>query len=117
MKSVHFVSKRVFHLRRIFHILFTLAFFSGVVGSAFAQSVNGTTGNFPFPQNRDNPYGYHSSIYNNADVISAYDKWYADCITATGAGGFLRIQRPNDSGLNLDSTVSEGIGYAMVIAV
>ncbi|HVZ79372.1 MAG TPA: glycosyl hydrolase family 8 [bacterium] len=82
-----------------------------------AQSVNGTTGNFPFPQNRDNPYGFHSSIYNNADILAAYNKWYADCVTSTGAGGFLRVQRPNDSGLALNSTVSEGIGYGMLIAV
>lgn len=74
-------------------------------------------GNFSFPQNRDNPYGFHSSIYNNADIIAAYNKWYSDCVTSTGAGGFLRVQRPNDSGLNLNSTVSEGIGYGFVIAV
>ena len=84
---------------------------------ARAQSVNGTTGNFPFPQNRDNPYGYHSSIYNNADILAAYNKWYADCVTSAGAAGFLRVQRPNEPGLNPNSTVSEGIGYGMVIAV
>lgn len=84
---------------------------------AWAQSVNGTTGNFPFPQNLNNPYGFHSSIYNNADVLAAYNRWYTDCVTSTGAGGFLRVQRPNEPGLNHDSTVSEGIGYGMVIAV
>jgi len=85
--------------------------------SRLGSNVNGTTGNFPFPQNKDNPYGFHSSIYNNADILAAYNKWYSSCITSSGAGGFLRIQRPDDSGLNLNSTVSEGIGYAMVIAV
>ena len=89
----------------------------GGVCASWAQSVNGTTGNFPFPQNRDNPFGFHSSIYNNADVLAAYNKWYADCVTASGAGGFLRVQRPNEPGLNPNSTVSEGIGYGMVIAV
>jgi len=79
--------------------------------------VNYGPGNFAFPQNLNNPYGVHSSVYNNADVIAAYNQWYTDCVTSTGAGGYLRVQRPNDSGLNLDSTVSEGIGYAMVIAV
>lgn len=82
-----------------------------------AQSVNGTTGNYPFPQNRDNPYGFHSSIYNNADVLAAYNKWYADCVASAGAGGFLRVQRPNEPGLLPNSTVSEGIGYGLIIAV
>jgi hypothetical protein len=95
---------------------FAFAFF-GFPFSARAQSVNGTTGNFPFPQNRDNPYGYHSSLYNNADILAAYNKWYGDCVTSAGAGGNLRVQRPNEPGLNPNSTVSEGIGYGMVIAV
>ena len=86
-------------------------------GCCWAQSVNGSSGNFPFPQNRDNPFGFHSSIYNNADILAAYNKWYADCVTSSGAGGFLRVQRPNEPGLNPNSTVSEGIGYGMVIAV
>ena len=97
-------------------IFFLLAFFIFTV-SVYSQAINGTTGNYPFPQNQNNPFGFHASIYKNQDVINAYNKWYADCITAYGAGGFLRIQRPNDSGLAIDSTVSEGIGYAMVIAV
>ncbi len=82
-----------------------------------AQNVNGTTGNFPFPQNRDNPFGFHSSIYSNAAVSQAYVKWYTDCVVKDSSTGYLRVQRPNEPGLNLDSTVSEGIGYGMVIAV
>ncbi len=104
-------------MRRALFPILAFAFLTGVLVPAWAQNVNGTTGNFPFPQNKDNPYGFHSSIYNNADILAAYNKWYSSCITSSGAGGFLRIQRPDDSGLNLNSTVSEGIGYAMVIAV
>ncbi|HJT24693.1 MAG TPA: glycosyl hydrolase family 8, partial [bacterium] len=102
-------------LRRFARICGLIVF--AVATCAQAQSVNGTTGSYPFPQNRDNPFGFHSSIYNNADVLAAYNKWYADCVTSTGAGGFLRVQRPNEPGLNPNSTVSEGIGYGMVIAV
>ncbi len=88
------------------------------VSPVYSQpAINGTTGSYPFPQNQNNPFGFHASIYNNQDIINAYDKWYSDCITPYGAGGYLRVQRPNDSGLAIDSTVSEGIGYAMVIAV
>jgi hypothetical protein len=106
-------------LKRLPEKIYALILFFLLIGPAgtFAQNINGTTGNYAFPQNRDNPYGIHSSVYNNQDIIDAYKKWYADCVTSSGAGGFLRLQRPNDSGLNLNSTVSEGIGYAMVIAV
>ena len=38
-------------------------------------------------------------------------------MTASGAGGHLRVQRPNEPGLEQNSTVSEGIGYGMLIAV
>src|SRR5262249_6113258 len=43
--------------------------------------------------------------------------WKTDTVTSDGAGGFRRIKRPNDSGLDKDSTVSEGIAYGMLIAV
>ena len=92
---------------------------AGSFAAAGAQTpqVNGTLGNFPFPQNRDNPYGIHASVYNNQDVLDAYNKWYSDCVTAGDVANSLRVKRPNDSGLNLNSTVSEGIGYGLVIAV
>ena len=38
-------------------------------------------------------------------------------MTSDGAGGFLRVKRPNSSGAEVNSTVSEGIGYAMLLAV
>ena len=106
---------RIF-LKRPARLFLALAFY-GFTVAAYSQAINGTTGSYPFPQNQNNPFGFHASVYNNQDIINAYDKWYADCITSYGAGGYLRILRPNDSGLQIDSTVSEGIGYAMVIAV
>ena len=36
---------------------------------------------------------------------------------ADGAGGFLRVRRPNSSGAVVNSTVSEGIAYGMLLAV
>jgi endo-1,4-beta-D-glucanase Y len=38
-------------------------------------------------------------------------------VTSDGAGGFLRIRRPKEPGLEVNSSVSEGIAYGMVIAV
>ena len=46
-----------------------------------------------------------------------YDAWKNDIVTSDGAGGFQRVKRPAEHGLDQDSTVSEGIGYGMIIAV
>lgn len=73
--------------------------------------------NFPFPQNRQTSYCSYPN-YRNSDVRAAYDKWRTDTITSYGAGGHLRVQRlAHDPGLQVGSTVSEGIGYGMIIAV
>jgi endo-1,4-beta-D-glucanase Y len=112
---------RIF-LKRPARLFLVLAFY-GFAAAAYSQAINGTAGSYPFPndlnQNLNNPFGFHTSASssNGQEIVDAYNKWYADCITSYGAGGYLRILRPNDSGLNIDSTVSEGIGYAMVIAV
>jgi hypothetical protein len=80
---------------------------------------NGT--NFPFPQNRQMSGCVYPTAYDNNDVIAAYTKWKTDLVTSNGAGGFQRVQRTSTDGVNantpLNSTVSEGIGYGMLIAV
>jgi endo-1,4-beta-D-glucanase Y len=50
-------------------------------------------------------------------VQAAYDRWKSATVTADGAGGHLRVKRPNEPGLEVDSTVSEGIAYGMLMAV
>jgi len=52
-----------------------------------------------------------------ADAQAAYMKWKTDLVTSDGANGGLRVKRPNSSGAEVNSTVSEGIGYAMLLAV
>ena len=65
----------------------------------------------------------YPTAYDNNDVMAAYTKWKADLVTSNGAGGFQRVQRTTSDGLGqngatpLNSTVSEGIGYGMLIAV
>jgi len=73
--------------------------------------------NFPFPQNRQSSRCTYPSRYDNDDVKAAYAKWKSDTVTSSGANGFERVQRPNEPGLLPDSTVSEGIGYGMLLAV
>ena len=71
---------------------------------------------FPFPQNRESSHCSYPSHYDNADVVAAYQQWKTDTVTSAGANGFLRVRRPHEPGLQLDSTVSEGIGYGMLLA-
>lgn len=79
-------------------------------------AANGT--NFPFPQNRPSASCIYPARYLNSDVQAAYAKWTTDTVTSSGANGFLRIQRlSSDQGAPAGSTVSEGIGYGMLIAV
>jgi endo-1,4-beta-D-glucanase Y len=59
------------------------------------------------------------SLPGEADPAAAralYPKWKADLLTSDGAGGFVRVRRPN-SGTQINSSNSEGIGYGMLIAV
>jgi endo-1,4-beta-D-glucanase Y len=72
--------------------------------------------NFPFPQNRFSSKCSYPK-FRNSDVKAAYEKWKADTVTADGAGGFLRVKRPKEPGLEANSTVSEGIAYGLLIAV
>ncbi|HLK93665.1 MAG TPA: glycosyl hydrolase family 8 [Polyangia bacterium] len=98
----------------------------GAAGSPLTRGptppMNGT--NFPFPQNRQMSNCIYPTGYDNNDVMAAYTKWKADLITSNGAGGFQRVQRMASDPLGsppgatpLNSTVSEGIGYGMIIAV
>jgi endo-1,4-beta-D-glucanase Y len=74
--------------------------------------------NFPFPQNRESGHCVYPTAYRNEDVSAAYAQWKNDTVTSAGAGGFQRVQRTvSDATLALNSTVSEGIGYGMLIAV
>jgi hypothetical protein len=56
--------------------------------------------------------------------MTAYNKWLADLVVSDSKSGGQRVQRTSTDGLGspsgatpLNSTVSEGIGYGMIIAV
>lgn len=63
------------------------------------------------------PYGQSSVATDqnteNSYVQSEYASFKSKYLTSNGAGGYLRIQRPENS----NDTVSEGIGYGMLLAV
>jgi endo-1,4-beta-D-glucanase Y len=77
--------------------------------------------NFPFPQNRQSNNCTYPTAYRNEDVQALYNQWKTDTVTSTGlpsgCTGCLRVQRPKEPGLDPNSTVSEGIGYGMLLAV
>jgi endo-1,4-beta-D-glucanase Y len=77
--------------------------------------------NFPFPQNRELSRCVYPANYLNSDVMTAWAQFKTDTVTSNGANGFRRIQRTASDPVNMytpaGSTVSEGIAYAMTIAV
>jgi endo-1,4-beta-D-glucanase Y len=76
--------------------------------------------NFPFPQNRQTTRCVYPTNYLNGDVQTVYAKFKADLVTTNNANGHMKIQRTATDGQDtcrpLNSAVSEGIAYGMLIA-
>jgi len=72
----------------------------------------GSGGPFQFPQNKKSGSCLIASGGSSA-ALSAYNSWKTTFVTSNGAGGALRVQRPQNS----NDTVSEGMGYGMIGAV
>ncbi|MDQ2645092.1 MAG: glycosyl hydrolase family 8 [Myxococcota bacterium] len=75
------------------------------------------TGSHQFPENQRLERCAYPTNANPADVVKAYERFKTEIVTSEGARGHLRVKRPNSPGAEVDSTVSEGIAYGMVIAV
>ncbi|MHB8061886.1 MAG: glycosyl hydrolase family 8 [Ruminiclostridium sp.] len=78
-----------------------------------------TSDAIPFPYNSEYPYGTFSSLADNQSTAvellrSEWEQWKSERITTSGAKGFRRVQR--DASTSFD-TVSEGLGYGMILAV
>src|SRR5262245_25601650 len=52
-----------------------------------------------------------------ADGTRAFERWKSELVTSDGAGGHLRVIRPNTPDGQKNSTVSEGIAYGMILGV
>jgi endo-1,4-beta-D-glucanase Y len=71
---------------------------------------------FPFPQNATYAYGIKPMGRNHGDAQEAYNDWKSRFVTSDGAGGYQRVfydENPQEA----HWTVSEGIGYGMLLAV
>ena len=88
----------------------------GMPGSA-GMAGSPTGAHYPFPQNQRLSHCTYPTAANPADVQKAYAAWKTALLTSSGAGGHLRVQRPNSPSAETNSTVSEGIAYGMLIAV
>ncbi|MGA2051898.1 MAG: glycosyl hydrolase family 8 [Opitutales bacterium] len=65
----------------------------------------------PTPAQLDYPFGSRPTVANEADATAAYQNWKTNEITTNGALGYERVLWDDGS-----STVSEGIGYGMLLA-
>jgi endo-1,4-beta-D-glucanase Y len=74
-------------------------------------------GRFPFPQNQRLPGCIYPTAADPNDARHAFARFREEIVTAQGARGFLRTRRPDTPDGIVDSTVSEGIAYGMIIAV
>ena len=72
---------------------------------------------FPFPHDQRLAHCAYPTNADHADVLSAFQAFRDEIVTADGARGFLRTRRPDTPDGVPNSTVSEGIAYGMVIAV
>lgn len=74
-------------------------------------------GRFPFPHNERLPHLTYPTQANAEDARRAFARFREEIITGDGARGFLRTRRPDTPDGVINSTVSEGIAYGMIIAV
>jgi endo-1,4-beta-D-glucanase Y len=65
---------------------------------------------YPFPQNAKYPYGIQPSSVNNDAIQTAYQKWIEGFYEENGDKARIKFDTPS-------FTVSEGIGYGMLIMV
>jgi endo-1,4-beta-D-glucanase Y len=72
---------------------------------------------FPFPQRFTSSRYFVPANADSSQIQIAYQQWKQTLLTRDGAGGHLRVRRPNSKGAVVNSTVSEGIAYGMLIAV
>jgi hypothetical protein len=103
--------------------------YAGAASQAQAQNVNSGAGTYTFPHNVTYPHGVMAtglpSVTASNAVSTTYRDWYSHAITSSGVTrtdvsmptctGCLRVFR--NAVADNNDTVSEGIGYGMLIAV
>ncbi|HJT24416.1 MAG TPA: glycosyl hydrolase family 8, partial [bacterium] len=116
--------KNFFQKKRFFFPAMAFCLFTAVPALYSAPLVNDSSAGSiacPFPHNIIYPYGMQPTRYTQAQYAAAvsqfYVTWYSNFVT--GSGSSTRVWWPDagsGGGSNYE-TVSEGIGYGMLIAV
>jgi endo-1,4-beta-D-glucanase Y len=88
-----------------------------VYGQHSRQTLEVPLGHFPFPQNQRLAHCRYPSAADALDVKAAFERFCSEIVTSEGARGGLRTRRPDTPEGVVNSTVSEGIAYGMLIAV
>lgn len=81
------------------------------------NSVGSLSPPYAFPQNFKSSRCHYPTKTCSEHAQAAYDQWKEELVTTDGAGGFRRVRRPDNESGGSDTTVSEGIGYGMMLAV
>lgn len=69
---------------------------------------------YSFPQNKRSVHCNYPQSANPQVARATYERWKRELVTRDGASGLQRVRRPAGE---MDTTVSEGIAYGMILAV
>jgi endo-1,4-beta-D-glucanase Y len=90
----------------------------GSAATGGALSTGGDSGSrYLFPQDQRSPRCVYPTSAKSEDAKAAYLQWKTDLVVSEGAGGYQRVRRPENESNSTNNTVSEGIGYGMILAV
>ena len=90
----------------------------GASGATGGSEVVGHPGPpYLFPQNNRSANCIYPSTAQSQDARNTYGTWKTKLVTGDGAGGYQRVLRPDNENNATNTTVSEGIGYGMILAV
>jgi len=97
----------------------TLTAQGGAAGAAgFPPDVPGkAAAPFTFPQNHRSSHCVYPAGVSSQAARVAYERWKTDLVRMDGKTGFRRVIRPDVENNAANTTVSEGIGYGMILAV
>jgi len=83
--------------------------------TACSDQVGSLEPTYPFPQNYRSARCIYPISACSSDARAAYEKWKQELVVP--AGSFHRVNRPDLEAGIVNSTVSEGIAYGMILAV
>ena len=101
---------------RKFLLLLSLNALIIILSGSFLLAVT----NYPFPMKNNGytpPYGIYATSVSTSSIQNAYNTWKGTYVTTNGAGGYQRVQSPESVNGYSNCTVSEGMGYGMLLAV